>query len=99
LKLVLFQRSASTDVLPGLLTERGIVDIAAATPKNYTPQLVMQGIIDHFENLRPALETLAENGSAIPLDQAFCRALEKFLPASRTTGNTPNASLVRSMCS
>ena len=73
MKLVLFQRSASTDVLPGLLTERGIVDIAAATPKNYTQQLVMQGIIDHFENLRPALETLAENGSAIPLDQARLR--------------------------
>ena len=28
----------------------------------------MQGIIDHFENLRPTLETLAENGKPRPLN-------------------------------
>jgi 2-keto-4-pentenoate hydratase/2-oxohepta-3-ene-1,7-dioic acid hydratase in catechol pathway len=50
-----------------MLTERGIVSIASAVNASYTPQLTMQGIIDSFESLRPALEKLAAQGEAVPL--------------------------------
>ncbi|MFN3657164.1 MAG: fumarylacetoacetate hydrolase family protein [Pseudolabrys sp.] len=59
----------NADVRPGLLTDRGVVDISAAVRANYTPQLVMQGIIDDFETLRPRLEKLARDEKAIALDQ------------------------------
>jgi 2-keto-4-pentenoate hydratase/2-oxohepta-3-ene-1,7-dioic acid hydratase in catechol pathway len=72
-KLVLFQTATNGEVLPGLLTDRGVVGISAAVRKNYTPQLVMQGIIDEFETLRPALEKLAKDGVAIPLDKVRLR--------------------------
>ena len=58
MKLVLFKSAARAGILPGLLTERGVVDISAVAKKSYTPQLTMQGIIDDFERLRPALEKL-----------------------------------------
>jgi 2-keto-4-pentenoate hydratase/2-oxohepta-3-ene-1,7-dioic acid hydratase in catechol pathway len=64
MKLVLF-RQGTGEVEPGLLTDRGIVGIAGATKQSYTPQLTMQGIIDDFERLRPALERLAADGPAI----------------------------------
>ena len=72
-KLVLFQTSPAGEVLPGLMTDRGVVDISAAVRKNYTPQLVMQGIIDDFEKLRPALDKLAKDGAAMPLDKVRLR--------------------------
>jgi 2-keto-4-pentenoate hydratase/2-oxohepta-3-ene-1,7-dioic acid hydratase in catechol pathway len=73
LKLVLFQ-SPNGDVVPGVLTDRGVVDISPAVPKSYTPQLTMQGIIDGFDKLRPALETLAKDGNAVALDKVRLRA-------------------------
>jgi 2-keto-4-pentenoate hydratase/2-oxohepta-3-ene-1,7-dioic acid hydratase in catechol pathway len=76
-KLVLYQMSGqapgSPDVLPGLLTERGVVNIAAAVPRGSTPQLTMQGIIDGFDALRPALTRLASEGPAVPLDRVQLR--------------------------
>ena len=45
MKLVLFQESEAGAQLPGLLTDRGVVDISGAVKPNYTPQLVMEGII------------------------------------------------------
>jgi 2-keto-4-pentenoate hydratase/2-oxohepta-3-ene-1,7-dioic acid hydratase in catechol pathway len=68
MKLVLFREAAGGDPLPGLLTERGAVDISGAVQKGYTPQLTMQGLIDGFAGLRPALEKLAADGPARPLD-------------------------------
>jgi 2-keto-4-pentenoate hydratase/2-oxohepta-3-ene-1,7-dioic acid hydratase in catechol pathway len=68
-KLVLFQSGPGGDVVPGLLTDRGVVDISSAVKKEYTPQLTMQGIIDGFDRLRPALDKLAADGSAKPLAQ------------------------------
>jgi 2-keto-4-pentenoate hydratase/2-oxohepta-3-ene-1,7-dioic acid hydratase in catechol pathway len=73
-KLVLFQAAGSNDALPGLLTERGVVSIAQAVKISYTPQLTMQGIIDDFERLRPALQRLAGDGKALPLDAVRLRA-------------------------
>jgi len=72
-KLVLFQTPSNSEIRPGLLTNRGVVDISAAVRKNYSPQLVMQGIIDDFEKLRPVLEKLAKESAAISLDQVRLR--------------------------
>src|SRR5262245_14184850 len=73
MKLVLFQFAHSAEILPGLMTERGIVDISSAVPKSYTPQLTMQGIIDDFDRLRPSLQRLEQQGAATPLSQARLR--------------------------
>jgi 2-keto-4-pentenoate hydratase/2-oxohepta-3-ene-1,7-dioic acid hydratase in catechol pathway len=72
-RLALFQTSAAGETLPGLLTERGVVDISSAVRKGYTPQLTMQGIIDDFEKLRPALDKLAGNGAATPIEKVRLR--------------------------
>jgi 2-keto-4-pentenoate hydratase/2-oxohepta-3-ene-1,7-dioic acid hydratase in catechol pathway len=68
-KLVLFQASSTGKILPGLLKDDSVVDISAAVPKNHTPQLVMQGIIDDFEKLRPTLESFARDSATISLEQ------------------------------
>jgi 2-keto-4-pentenoate hydratase/2-oxohepta-3-ene-1,7-dioic acid hydratase in catechol pathway len=69
MRLVLFKAGDEGEALPGLLTDRGVVDISEAVELRYTPQLTMEGIIDGFEKLRPALERLAETGDATPLDE------------------------------
>ena len=74
MKLVLFKSATGAGILPGLLTERGVVDISAAVKKSYTPQLTMQGIIDDFERLRPALEKLGDEGAALPLESVRLRS-------------------------
>ncbi len=74
MKLVLFQSSPTAEIVPGVLTGRGVVDISTAVPKSYTPQLTMQDIIDGFDRLRPALEKLAKDGNAIALDTVRLRA-------------------------
>jgi hypothetical protein len=73
-KLVLFQQSDVGAQLPGLLTDRGVVDISGVVRSNYTPQLVMEGIIDDFERLRPTLEKFAQTATALPLSSARLRA-------------------------
>jgi 2-keto-4-pentenoate hydratase/2-oxohepta-3-ene-1,7-dioic acid hydratase in catechol pathway len=74
LKLVLFQKPSGEDILPGVLTDRGVVDVSRAVKNSYTPQLTMQGIIDGFDRLRPALERLAGDETATPLDAVRLRA-------------------------
>ena len=59
MKLVLFQAGGTGEITPGILTDRGVVSIAKYVKKSYTPQLTMQGIIDDFDRLKPALEKLA----------------------------------------
>jgi 2-keto-4-pentenoate hydratase/2-oxohepta-3-ene-1,7-dioic acid hydratase in catechol pathway len=73
-RLVLFQSAPGAEIVPGVLCERGVVDISPAVAKSYTPQLTMQGIIDGFDGLRPALETLAKDGDALPLERVRLRA-------------------------
>ena len=73
MKLVLFQPATGADIVPGILTDRGVVDISAAVKKSYTPQLTMQGVIDDFDALRPALERLARDADALPLDKVRLR--------------------------
>ena len=74
MKLVLFQMAGKRDVVPGVLTERGVVNVADAVPSSYTPQLTMAGIIDHFDTLRPALARLAKDRTALPLSDVQLRA-------------------------
>jgi 2-keto-4-pentenoate hydratase/2-oxohepta-3-ene-1,7-dioic acid hydratase in catechol pathway len=74
MKLVLFQQNDAGPMLPGLLTDPGVVDISGVVRSSYTPQLVMEGIIEDFERLRPTLEMLAETATALPLSSVRLRA-------------------------
>src|SRR5919106_1523357 len=65
-KLALFEKDA--DILPGVITDAGIVNVAHVVPLRATPQLTMTGIIDDFDRLRPALERRAQDGIAVPLE-------------------------------
>src|SRR5438874_2110930 len=73
MKLVLFENPGDAEPRPGLLTERGIVDICGHVAQGYTPQLTMQGIIDDFERLRPVLEQQQARGEAKPVDSVRLR--------------------------
>jgi 2-keto-4-pentenoate hydratase/2-oxohepta-3-ene-1,7-dioic acid hydratase in catechol pathway len=74
MKLVLFQTGETASQLPGLLTDRGVVDVSAHVRPNYTPQLVMEGIIDDFDRLRPTLAQLVQDARALPLSAVHLRA-------------------------
>jgi len=65
MKLALFEKDGQ--VLPGVITDRGIVDISEFAQLAATPQLTMTAIIDNFEALRPTLEKHAQEEVAIPL--------------------------------
>ena len=68
MKLVLFRAAATDPLTPGLLTDRGVIDITRHVRTSYTPQLTMQNIIDDFDTLRPALERAARDDPARALD-------------------------------
>src|SRR5215471_15288054 len=74
MKLVLFQTSERDEPSPGLLTDRGVVGLAGIVERSYTPQLTMQGLIESFDGLRPALERQAAEGEALPLGSVRLRA-------------------------
>ena len=74
MKLVLFQTSERGEPTPGLLTERGVVSLAGTAERGHTPQLTMQGLIDGFDRMRPALGKLAAQGEALPLASVRLRA-------------------------
>jgi len=71
MKLALFAKGP--DVVPGVITGRGVVSIADLVRTGVTPQLTMTGIIDDFEKLRPALERRANEGDATPLENVQLR--------------------------
>jgi 2-keto-4-pentenoate hydratase/2-oxohepta-3-ene-1,7-dioic acid hydratase in catechol pathway len=74
MKLVLFQTSERAEPVPGLLTDRGVVDISRAVERSYTPQLTIERLIDSFDRLRPALERQAAEDEALPLGSVRLRA-------------------------
>lgn len=74
MRLALFQRSAQDDVRPGVITDRGIVDVSDLVVRGHAPQATMTGIIDEFDRLRPALERRAADGDALALDAVRLRA-------------------------
>jgi 2-keto-4-pentenoate hydratase/2-oxohepta-3-ene-1,7-dioic acid hydratase in catechol pathway len=73
LKFVLFQPAEDAEARPGLLTDRGVVDISGAVTRSHTPQLTMQGIIDGYEVLKPLLEKFAVTGPASALDKVLLK--------------------------
>lgn len=73
MKLVLFQ-ARDLPAEPGLLTERGVVPISGVLTRGHTLQDTMAGIIDAFDSLRPALSSLAGDGTAVPLKDVQLRA-------------------------
>ena len=73
MKLVLFETRGPGQPMPGLLTGRGVVGLGEVVAPGHTPQLTMQGLIDGFDRLRPALQRLAAEGEALPLDQVRLR--------------------------
>jgi 2-keto-4-pentenoate hydratase/2-oxohepta-3-ene-1,7-dioic acid hydratase in catechol pathway len=68
MRLVLFRPAENAEPRPGLIEERGVIDIGGAVPSRATPQLRMQNLIDEFERLRPELERLAQVADVAPLD-------------------------------
>ncbi len=69
-KLILWALSDGDDRLrPGVLTERGGVDISSVVTPGYTPQETMQHLIRDFDELRPILEDLTKSGEAHSLDE------------------------------
>ncbi len=71
MKLVQFQDREGGEVRPGLLTPRGIVDMAEAVGG---PARTMNGIVDGFDAMRGDLARLDAEGDAIPLDRVRLRA-------------------------
>jgi 2-keto-4-pentenoate hydratase/2-oxohepta-3-ene-1,7-dioic acid hydratase in catechol pathway len=69
MKLVLFKHREEDVALPGLLTDRGVVDISETAKPSFTPQHTMENIINGFEELRPTLEKLAETNDTSTLDE------------------------------
>ena len=68
MKIVLFQRAHSDRPRPGLLTDRGIVDIGEVVTGGQTSQDTVRQLIDGFDTFRPALERLAASGNAVPAE-------------------------------
>ena len=69
MKLVMFQTDDVSEIMPGLLTDRGVVNLTGVVESAYTPQLTMQNLIDVFDRLRPTLEKLVVDGEALPPDK------------------------------
>lgn len=73
MKLVQYQVGGTGEVLPGLMTDRGVVGIAGVVRKGHTPQETMQNVIDDFDRLRPTLEGLTKSGEALPMNRVRLR--------------------------
>lgn len=67
MKLVLFT-AADAKPRAGILTDAGVIDTSSVVPDAPTGQMVMTGLIDAFDTLRPQLEALAASTVALPLD-------------------------------
>ena len=74
MKLALFERPGDATVRPGVITERGIVEVTDLVPDAPTPQARMTAIIDAFERLRPSLEHRANSAQATVLTDVRLRA-------------------------
>ena len=61
---------AGHGIRPGVLTDQGIVDVSSATAHlaAHSPQHLMAQIIDHFDEVRPAFERLADSAAPLSLD-------------------------------
>jgi 2-keto-4-pentenoate hydratase/2-oxohepta-3-ene-1,7-dioic acid hydratase in catechol pathway len=68
MKFVLFRSPQHRDPTPGLLSERGIVDISSLIRLGHDPQQTMVNLIDDYEAIKNHLAEAAETQAAIPLD-------------------------------
>jgi len=55
---------------PGLLNERGVVDLTQVVPAGASAQQTMQNLIDHHELLLPAIQRAGRTAPAVPLATA-----------------------------
>jgi 2-keto-4-pentenoate hydratase/2-oxohepta-3-ene-1,7-dioic acid hydratase in catechol pathway len=68
MKLILFKAPNGQIPTPGILTDRGVIDISDLTGHGVTPQDTMVSIIDRFDVLKPQIERFAQ--TALVLDPA-----------------------------
>lgn len=68
MKFVLFSSMQHPDLTPGLLTERGIVDISSLVRCGHDPQQTMVNLIDDYDSLKGKLADAAQNHVAVALD-------------------------------
>jgi 2-keto-4-pentenoate hydratase/2-oxohepta-3-ene-1,7-dioic acid hydratase in catechol pathway len=71
MKLALFD-----DFRLGLVTDRGVVDASSAVRDlaQLRPGDLMNELIEHFDDFRPGLAGLADEGNAVPMDKVRLRA-------------------------
>jgi len=65
-KLVLFTHD-NGPAHAGILTEAGVIDASAIAHDRHDPQATMASLIAQFDDLRPALEALANSAPVLPL--------------------------------
>lgn len=71
MRLVLFEGpGAGRGVRPGALTDQGIVDLSPVAGRldGISPQLLMEQIIEAFDDLRPDFEALAASALPLPVE-------------------------------
>ena len=73
MKLALFENAGASNVVPGVITDRGIVDVSDIAPRGHSPQATMTAIIDQFEQLGTKLEQRARDGDARQLAEVRLR--------------------------
>ena len=72
MRLVLFEGPGSgRGIRPGVWTDNGVVDVSSVTNNAFdaiTPQQVMEGIIDNFDDLKPEFEHIVEHQMPVPVE-------------------------------
>lgn len=67
MKLVLLEVGGTGQaIVPGVMTDRGIVDVSSVVASRGAPQQTMVSIIDDFGTLRPRLEEVARQAEPLP---------------------------------
>ncbi len=64
-----FRDVAGKKAAPGILTDRGVVDVSSLIPATIEPQAMMQAVIDSFQSLKRDYEKLSASGPATPLER------------------------------
>ena len=67
MKFVMFRSEVAPRLSPGLLTDRGVIDIRNLVTEGHDAQQTMKNLIEGFEDLRARLEKAAGHDPAIPL--------------------------------
>lgn len=67
MKLVLFTTQGSA-ARAGILSDAGIIDASSLVADAPSPQMIMTGLIDNYDRLKPSLEALASSAEPLPLE-------------------------------